>query len=270
MNEQRKPRGRRPVVGEPVLDRAFRLLTAFSAEDAQLSLTSLSARTGIPLSSVLRLCRKLGELGMLERTTGGDYVIGLKLLEVASLAPRGHGLRAVAMPFMEDLHHATNHHVLLAVRDRDEAVLVERLSAHEAGMIMYRIGGRVPLHSTSVGLVLLAYADPELKEEILNRKLTLEPEGQDVSSVELRARLASVRQQGFAVATRPLPEPATSVAAPIFGPGQQIIGAMSVLGPVGVIEPRVIIPALVAVARSISRAAASGNTGATGHEGGAD
>lgn len=263
MNEPRKPRGRRPAVGEPVLDRAFKLLLAFSAEDARLSLTSLSAKTGIPLSSALRLCRKLRDLGMLERTGDGDYVVGLKLLEVASLAPRGHGLRAVAMPFMEDLHHATNHHVLLAVRDRDEAVLVERLSAHEAGRIMYRIGGRVPLHSTSVGLVLLAYADAELKEEILSRKLTLEPEGQAVSAEELRARLASVRQQGFAVATRPLPEPATSVAAPIFGAGKQVIGAMSVIGPVGVIEPRVITPALVAVARAISRAAASNNTGVT-------
>jgi DNA-binding IclR family transcriptional regulator len=255
MNEAPRARGRRPAAGEPVLDRAFKLLMAFSAEDSQLSLTALSAKTGIPLSTVLRLSRKLVDWGMLERTADGEYIVGLKLLEIASLAPRGHGLRAIAMPFMEDLHHATRHHVLLAVREHDEAVLVERLSAHEAGRIMYRIGGRVPLHSTSVGLVLLAYADSELKEEILSRELTLEPEGRAISTGDLRAQLASVRQRGFAVATRPLPEPATSVAAPIFGTGKEVIAAVSVVGPVGAIDPRTIIPALVAVARAISRAA---------------
>lgn len=266
MNEPSKPRGRRPAAGEPVLDRAFRLLMAFSAEDSQLSLTALSAKTGIPLSTALRLSRKLVDWGMLERTAGGEYIVGLKLLEIASLAPRGHGLRAIAMPFMEDLHHATHHHVLLAVREHDEAVLVERLSAHEAGRVMYRIGGRVPLHSTSVGLVLLAYADPELKEEILSRNLTLEPEGRAMSTGDLRAQLASVRQHGFAVATRPLPEPATSVAAPIFGAGKVVIGAISVVGPVGDIDPRTITPALVAVARAVSRAAATAMRTATDAE----
>ena len=52
---------------------------------------------------------------------------------VASLAPRGHGLRATALPYMADLHHATGQHVLLAVRDGGAAVLVGRLSARGAG-----------------------------------------------------------------------------------------------------------------------------------------
>jgi DNA-binding IclR family transcriptional regulator len=257
MNVQGTPRGRRPAVGEPVLDRALKLLMAFNSGSPRLSLTALSAHTGIPMSSALRLCRKLADWGMLERSDEGEYVIGLKLLEVASLAPRGHGLRAVAMPFLEDLHHATNHHVLLAVRDHDEAVAVERLSAHEAGKIMFRVGGRMPLHSTAVGLVLLAYSDSALKEEILNRKLILEPEGQVIAPEDLRARLAFVRRQGFAVATRPLPEPATAVAAPIFGAGKEVIAAVSVIGPPGVMEPRVISPALIAVTRAISRATVS-------------
>ena len=47
--------------------------------------------------------------------------------------------------------HATGQHVLLAVRDGHQAVLVERLSARGAGRVMYRVGGRMPLHSTGVG-----------------------------------------------------------------------------------------------------------------------
>lgn len=250
------PRGRRPANGEPVIDRVFRLLGAFNVEDPSLSLTELSGRAQLPLSTALRLARKLVELGVLERTTDGRYAIGLTLLEMASLAPRGHGLRAIAMPFMEDLHHATRHHVMLAVLENDYAVLVERLSAHKAGRIMYRIGGRLPLHATGVGQVLLAHSNAEFQEGILARELLLEPEGTKFSSRELRAALAAVRRDGVAVVTRPLPEPLTSVAVPIFA-GRQLVASVAIIGPIGTIEPRIISPALVAVGRAISRAVSS-------------
>ena len=54
-------------------------------------------------------------------------------------------------------NQATGQHVLLAVRDGREAVPAERLSAHGAGRVRYRVGGRMPLHCTGVGLVLLAH-----------------------------------------------------------------------------------------------------------------
>lgn len=123
-------RGRRPPHGEPVLNRAFRILAAFGPDDRSLSLTSLSARAGLPAPSALRIARQLVALGALERDEEGRYMVGLRLLEIASLAPRGHGLRGTALPYLEDLHHATGQHVLLAVRDGREAILVERLSAH--------------------------------------------------------------------------------------------------------------------------------------------
>src|SRR5580693_206642 len=160
-------RGHKPPQGEPVLDRAFRILASFGPADRSLSLTSLSARAGLPTTSALRIARKLVELGALERDEDGRYAVGLRLLEIAALAPRGHGLRATALPYLEDLHHATGQHVLLAVRDGHEAVLVERLSARGAGRVMYRVGGRMPLHATGVGLVLLAHAPQAVQDTVL-------------------------------------------------------------------------------------------------------
>lgn len=150
-DEPTPPRGRRPAQGDAVIDRAFALLGAFDPTRRVLSLADLTHLTSMPRSTTLRLARKLVETGALERREDGRYTIGLRLLEIASLAPRGHGLRAVAMPFMEDLFHVTRQHVLLAVRDGDEALLVERLSAHDADPVLYRVGGRMPLHSTGSG-----------------------------------------------------------------------------------------------------------------------
>src|SRR5580693_3025295 len=169
---QGQVRGRRPPHGEPVLDRAFRILGAFEPGHRTLTLTSLAARTGLPKATTLRLARKLVEWGALERADDGGYMVGLRLLEVASLAPRGHGLRTLALPYLEDLHHATGQHVLLAVRDGLAAVLIERLSARDAGPVMYHVGGRMPLHATGVGLVLLAHAPVGVQDEVLGGDLT--------------------------------------------------------------------------------------------------
>ena len=253
MNPAGQVRGRKPAHGEPVLDRAFRILTAFGP-DRSLSLSALSVRTALPKPTALRLARKLAELGALERTPGGEYVIGLRLLEVASLAPRGHGLRAIALPYMEDLHLATGQHVLLAVRDGGDAVLVERLSARGAGRVMYRVGGRLPLHSTGVGLVLLAHAPAALQDEVLGQDLALRPEGIVRTARELRAQLAGIRRDGVAIAGRTWPEPVTSVAAPIRGWQGAVVAALSVVTQTDRVEPAVLRPAVVAVARAISRA----------------
>ncbi|TYP90483.1 IclR family transcriptional regulator [Blastococcus xanthinilyticus] len=240
--------------GEAVIDRALRLLAAFENRGDALSLAQLSTRAGLPKATTLRLARRLAAWGALERTGDGDYVIGLRLLEVASLSPRGHGLRSAALPFMEDLHHATGQHVLLAVRDEREAVLVERLSAHRAGQVLFRVGGRIPLHATGVGLVLLAFGPRELQEEVMAGDLPLPAERRSLSPDELRRTVARVRREGVAVASLQHPEPMSSVAAPVLDGQQTVIAALSVVAPTASLQPATIAPAVVAVARAVSRA----------------
>ena len=63
-----------------------------------MSLTALSMRAGLPKASALRIIRKLVEWGALERANNGEYIIGLRLQEVAALAPGGHGPRQMTDP----------------------------------------------------------------------------------------------------------------------------------------------------------------------------
>lgn len=247
------PRGRRPQHGEPVIDRAFALLMAFTETRRSMTLTELSRVTGTPPSTTLRLARRLVHWGALERDTDSRYVVGVRLWEVASLAPRAQGLREVALPFMEDLYEATHQHVLLAVRDGMEAVLVERLSAHDAIDVLYRVGGRLPLHSTGVGLVLLAHTDPDFQDQVLAQPLVHEPEGVPVSSAALRRALAEVRRTGLAVVNRHEPKPLFAVAAPVRDGDSRVVAALSVVIPAGETEPRTLGPALRATARALSR-----------------
>ncbi|GAA3475172.1 IclR family transcriptional regulator [Nonomuraea roseola] len=251
---QPRVRGRRPPQGDPVVDRALSLLSAFDAGHGSLSLGELSRRSGIPASSALRLARRMVAWGALERGEDGRFTIGLRLWEVASLAPRGQGLRQVAMPFMGDLAQVTRQHVLLAVRDGYEALLIERLSSRRAMPVLYRVGGRLPLHSTGVGLVLLAFAEPEVQEEVLSRPMVREPEKEIVSPVDLRRTLARVRLEGLAHLHRPhAPRAIVSVAAPVFGADDRVAAALSVLVPPEDADPRMLGPAVRTIARAISR-----------------
>jgi DNA-binding IclR family transcriptional regulator len=253
-------RGRRPPQGDPVVDRAFALLAAFDAGHRSLTLGELSRRSGIPTSSTLRLAGRLQAWGALERGADGRFAIGLRLWEVASLAPRGQGLKQVALPFMGDLEEVTRQHVLLAVRDGEDALLVERLSAHQAMPVLYRVGGRLPLHSTGVGLVLLAFAESGFQEHMLAQPLMHQPENVAVSPAALRRTLAEARREGMVTLRRRAPQPLVSVAAPIFGADDKAVAALSVVVPRENAEPRLLGPAVRTAARSISRGLGAGRS----------
>lgn len=100
-----------------VVDRVLDLLGAFTAERPRLTLSELSRRAGLPLSTTHRLAGELTRRGALLRDETGAYRVGLWLWEVASLAPHGAELRESAMPFLEDLYEATHQNVQLAVLD---------------------------------------------------------------------------------------------------------------------------------------------------------
>lgn len=251
-------RGKRPPTGAPVVERAFALLAAFDADHRRLMLSELSNRTGTPLSSTYRLAEQLIRCGALERDDSGRYSIGVRLYEMASLAPRSHGLREVALPYMGDLAEATREHVLLAVLDGDSAVLVERLSGHKAMRVLYRVGGRMPLHSTAVGQVLLALSPAQFQEEYLQRPLYCQPEQKMMPADELRHALANARQERAVVVRRsPAPEATLAVATPIFGGGRSPVAALSLVVPDGSVDAQRLIPALQTTALAISRGLAA-------------
>ena len=116
----------------PVIGRALRVLGAFSPAHPALPLSDLARRAGMPVSTVHRMVGELVAWGALERDDDGCYRIGLRLWEIASLAPRGMALRERALPFLEDLSQVTRENVQLAVREGTEVVFVERIAGSGA------------------------------------------------------------------------------------------------------------------------------------------
>ncbi|GAB2713406.1 IclR family transcriptional regulator [Streptomyces bullii] len=235
-------------------DRLLSVLAAFDHEHPALSLTDISRRAGLSLTTAHRLVGALTRWGALERDGSGVYHVGLRLWEVAALAPRGLALRQVALPYLEDLYEATHENVQLAVRDGGEVVYIEWLSGRSAVGVHIRVGARWPLHATGVGLALLAHSAPETQEEYCAAPLASFTPYTITDPERLRRVLADVRRTGVAVSDRQVTEDALSVAAPIRGRDGSVTAAVSVVVPQACTQVPVLVPAVRLAARGISRA----------------
>lgn len=241
------------------------ILDAFDFDHTALTLSELARRARMPLSTAHRVVGELHTWGGLERGTDQRYRIGLRLWEVASMAPRGLGLREAALPYMSDLYEATHENVQLAVREGIEVMFVERIAGRHAVPVLTRVGGRFPMSATGVGLVLLAHAPAAVQEQVLARTterftpLTVTDPGL------LRRILADIRRTGLAVSDRQITMDALSVAAPVPGADGEVVAALSVVVQADRAEPNSLAPAVRAAARGISRALGSASPSAHTH-----
>jgi DNA-binding IclR family transcriptional regulator len=240
-------------VGATVTSRVLAVLAAFTESHPALTLSDLARRAGLPLSTAHRIVGELAAWGALERGGDGRYRIGLRLWETAALAPHTLGLRESAMPFLEDVYEATRQNVQLAVLDGDDVVYVERLSARGAVSVISRAGGRLPLHATGVGQVLLAHADPALQERVLAGPLARLTPMTITAPQRLRRVLADARRDGLVIAERQVETHSSSIAAPVFGRDDTVVAALSIVVPATDLAQSYV-AAVRSAARGISRA----------------
>jgi DNA-binding IclR family transcriptional regulator len=248
----------RVPTGESVVARVVRVVEAFGLDDGSLTVTDIARRSRLHVATASRLIEELVGSGWLEREDRRVRV-GVRLWEVASRASPTVGLREAAMPFMEDLHAVIGHHTQLGVMDGGEVLFIERLTAPGAAVNFTRIAGRLPLHASSSGLVLLAHSSREKQERVVGEPLTLFTDRTLSTGRALREELAEVRKQGYAFCAGHIHPSTTGIAVPVRASAQAVVAALSVVVPNDA-AAHALIPALQAAGRGISRVLAHSAT----------
>jgi DNA-binding IclR family transcriptional regulator len=234
------------------VDRTLDVLGAFGPEHRVLRLTDLAARSGLTPSTTLRIVRRLEARGFLARRADG-YVVGRRTWDLGLLAPVQTELRDVAAPFLQDLQAATRATVHLAERDGDRVLYLDRLQGSASVPVVSRVGGRLPLHTTGVGKVLLAHAPAEVVGQVLAGLQRVTPYS-ITSPGLLQRQLAQVRREGFASTSGEMDVGNASVAVPVRGPDGDVVAALGlVVATLGRDRPR-LVAALSVAAAGISRA----------------
>jgi DNA-binding IclR family transcriptional regulator len=239
--------------GRTVSSRLLEVLFAFQPGQSVLGLGELVRKTGMPHSTVRRLVMELTDSGALNRRPDGRFTVGLRLWQLGTLSPLTEPLRTLAQPFLEDLYTALHQHVQLAVLEGREAVIIERLSAPEAPGLVSQVGGRLPLHCSGVGKVLLSHAGPELIETVLSGELRKYTPRSVVTATALREEIAEARRTGTATVRGELTPDADSVATRIVDGHGRVVAALSVVVRADSVNHQAVLPSVIASGLGISR-----------------
>jgi DNA-binding IclR family transcriptional regulator len=215
--------------GDSVTDRLVRVLETFTPTRTVQTTAEIGRRAGLPSSTAHRIVGELVEAGLLERDDERRVRIGMRLWELATRSSRALRLRQAALPFMERVQQRVREHTQLAILEQDEALFLERLSGPGSGSNVTRVAGRLPLHASSSGLVLLAFGEPELKERVLAGPLRPLTAATPSDAAAVRRKLAEIRTLGHCVAPGFIEEVSTGVAVPVRDETGRVIAALSVV-----------------------------------------
>lgn len=183
--------------GRSVLSRAVAILDAFDDDHPVLSLSAISERSGLPLTTSHRLAGELVALGLLDRDDLG-YRVGLTAFRIGVRAPAYARVRRLALPFMSELSAQTGENVQLATLDGDAVVYLERTVGRRSVPLVSYPGSRLPLHATGVGKALLASMPDDDVRRVLSQPLTRFTPRTIIEPGALLREVRAIRERGFA------------------------------------------------------------------------
>ena len=229
------------------------MLSAFDIRAVFLSISQISVRSGIPLSTTHRLVNELEEHGLLERQPDRTYRLGVRLWELASNTPGAVGIREIAKVHLMAVHSQVRQHTQLGILEGRDVLFLERLSTREAVVNYTIIGGRLPLHASSSGLVLLANSSAQTQNDYLSSPLVSYTANTMVKPRELRSTLARIRKDGYAVTPGHIHLSARGIAVPVRGVHHEVVAAMGVVLPNEESTPQPFVGLLLSAAAATSR-----------------
>ncbi|HET9821997.1 MAG TPA: IclR family transcriptional regulator [Burkholderiaceae bacterium] len=222
-----------------VLERAFTLLDALAGQPEPMALKDIAERTGLHPSTAHRILNDLAAGRFVDRPQAGTYRLGMRLLELGNLVKARLSVRDAALEPMRELHRATHQAVNLSVRQGDEIIYIERAYSERSGMQVVRaVGGRAPLHLTSVGKLFLAADDKERVRAYAARTGLAGHTRNSITQLSLLEReLASVRAHGMARDDEELEMGVRCVAAGIYDDAGKLVAGLSISAPADRLEP---------------------------------
>ena len=216
-----------------VVERMMNLLDSLAEHEESASLKVLAEQTSLHPSTAHRILNDMVACRMVERGDGGTYRLGLRLLELGNLVKARLSVREAAQAPMRALHKLTGETVNLSVRQGDEIVYVDRAYSERSGMQVVRaIGGRAPLHLTSVGKLFLASDDAsQVRAYVTRTGLSGHTRNSITDLSKLEVELNQVRQLGNAKDNEELELGVSCLAAGILDDTGKLVAGLSLSAP---------------------------------------
>ncbi|WP_100330708.1 IclR family transcriptional regulator [Bacillus xiapuensis] len=201
-------------------------------DETELTLQQIVDKTKLPKTSAHRMAESLDQLGFLQKTDRHTYKLGLLLLRLGHLVAERLDVRKEALPIMRKLKEETGEAVNLVIKEKDEAVYIEKVDTTEHVRVYTQIGRRAPLYGGACPRIILAYL-PEPEKERIIEQMVFEKyaNGTILDKGKLRQVLKQSKEIGYAISHSELQDYASAIAAPVFNHNGEVIAGLSLVGP---------------------------------------
>jgi DNA-binding IclR family transcriptional regulator len=217
------------VNGPPVgsVARAIALLDAVAESDGGARVNELARRIGVNPSTASRLLSTLEAGGLVERTPGGPYRLGLKLVALSDRVLGQLDVRDRARPWLTWLVRETGETATLSVPGGGEAITVDFVPSPSTVVSLARLGRPSVAHATAAGKVMLAFGPPGPG----TAELTAFTERTITDPGALAQELERVRAVGMAEAVGEREPDLNALAAPVMGRGAELAAILGLQAP---------------------------------------
>ncbi len=235
------------------LTRALNMLRHLAESGDGMSLTELSESTGLPPSTTHRLLTTLeSERFVRPDPQGGLWRIGVAAFFVGAAFARSRDKLTLTRPYLRRLMELSGETANLFVESDGEAICIGQFESRHAMRAITGVGGRVLLHSSGAGKVLLAYMEPALRQRILSTMaLPRETQRTIIDRGRLEQELNETCSIGYSADDEEHALGLRCVAAPLFDELGRAVAAISVSGP----SARIPVERLPVLGRMVAQAA---------------
>lgn len=227
MSEDEEPLHNR----NPAVERMMAMLAELEKAPAGLTLKRLAERTGVTRSTVYRILNSLEAHGMVRQVDGARFILGARLLSLASRVtptPLGRDIAEKAQPHLDRLAMTLGESSKVSVYDRGVVLVVAAASGHNAYALHAAIGQHLPIHAGAGSKVLLASLPPGEIDRVLSGELKRFTDRTFIDPSALRAELELVRTRGWSRDGGEFAVSVNAYGAPIIDPSGQVVAALSV------------------------------------------
>lgn len=214
--------------------RAIDLLEAIAASDSGLGVNELARRIGVNASTASRLLATLSDAGLVQRTEGGPYRLGLRLVGWSERVLAQLDVRQLARPLLARLVAETGETATVSLPGEGEAITVDFVPSAASVVSMARVGRPSVPHATAAGKVMLAFAVAGAGVPggaVGGGDLVAFTDRTITDPAVLERELAVVREHGWAEAVGEREPDLAALAAPAFGRGGELAAILGLQGP---------------------------------------
>jgi DNA-binding IclR family transcriptional regulator len=217
---------------------ALRILRSFTMEEPEKKISDLSLSLGMNKSTVSRTMATLASEGFVYKDPETrQYRLGLSILSLSGIVNSHMDIYKESQSVLNRLVENIGETAQISVLDNHEVIYLQKVDCHHPVRVLTSVGKRNPPYCTSSGKILLAYAEDDIVEAVVEKGLTKFTKNTITNPDKLRAHLKQIKESGYTFSNEEILEGVNSLAAPVYDYRGKVIAALAIVGPKQRIQP---------------------------------